>query len=164
MIAKNIVTNDLVLKVTVPKRTGLKRKRGTSGSFQESPQGHSCLPTSESTAVVANDTRCMLRTLRDNIKTYQIQPVGSIYQTHRFRGAVSCQTSLRIYRDSLMNTGIPDFVYSTTDSTFMKKMKEDILTFECTISFSRFVSQLSHPRREIEKFQVRYEQGTPAEH
>lgn len=94
-MAKNIATSDLVLKITVPKRTGLKRKRGTSGPFQESLQGRDCLPTSldhEPAALVPRDTHYMLRGLRDNPKKYQIQPVGAIFQTHRFRGAHSYQT------------------------------------------------------------------------
>lgn len=92
VIAKNVVTNDLVLKVTIPKRTGLKRKRGTCGPFQESPQSPAGLPSTlepEPAASVSRDTRYMLRGLRDNAQKYQIKPVGSIFQTHRFRGAHS---------------------------------------------------------------------------
>lgn len=87
--SKNVTTNDIVLKITVPKRTGLKRRRGASGPYYEGLEDGDCLtmsPEHQPTAAPTRDTRYMLRSLRDNIKQYNVQPVGSIHQTHRFRG------------------------------------------------------------------------------
>lgn len=90
IVSKNVTTNDIVLKITVPKRTGLKRRKGACGPYYERLEDDECLTTPlerQRTAAIARNTRYMLRNLRDNTKTYRVQPVGSIYQTHRFRGA-----------------------------------------------------------------------------
>lgn len=76
--AHKLATNDIVFKVTVPKRTGLKRRKGASGPYHEG------LEDMDNTKV-AKDTRYILRSLRDNVSKYTIQPVGFVNQTHRFR-------------------------------------------------------------------------------
>lgn len=80
--AHKLATNDIVFKVTVPKRTGLKRRKGASGPYHEG------LEDIVDTKVV-KDTRYMLRSLRDNVSKYTVQPVGSVNQTHRFR-SIQC--------------------------------------------------------------------------
>lgn len=76
--AHKLATNDIVFKVTIPKRTGLKRRKGASGPYHEG------LEDIDDTKIV-KDTRYMLRSLRDNVSNYTVQPVGSVNQTHRFR-------------------------------------------------------------------------------
>ena len=74
--SKGIETNNLLVKVTLPKHTGRKRKRGSNDPFAAaSPfQSHG-----------RNDYGPeLLQRLRDNEKTYSIQPVGVINETHRF--------------------------------------------------------------------------------
>lgn len=80
--AHKLATNDIVFKVTVPKRTGLKRRKGASGPYHEG------LEDIEDSKIV-KDTRYMLRSLRDNVPNYTVQPVGSVNQTHRFR-SIQC--------------------------------------------------------------------------
>ena len=83
----NVKTNDFVLKVTLPKRTGRKRKRGAQGPYYEGLEADGAVseesPQSPSTV---KDAQYLLRSLRDRPRDYSIEPVGSIDHTHRFRG------------------------------------------------------------------------------
>ena len=78
----NVSTNNILLKVTVPKRTGLKRRRGADGPFYEGTE----VTESGEQAAMLKDTRYLFRSVRDNIKGYRIEAIGTINQTHRFRG------------------------------------------------------------------------------
>ncbi|KAL8689807.1 MAG: hypothetical protein Q9218_004601 [Villophora microphyllina] len=106
----NTKTSNVLLKITVPKRTGRKRKRESGGEWQEWVSGSS---SQRRLLSDPQDARRLFQSLRDNPDRYQIQPVGMIVHTHRFRR-------------------LPDFVWSAAESTFMTKMKEQILPFEYT--------------------------------
>ena len=79
----NVSTNNILLKVTVSKRTGLKRRRGSDGPYWEYTEGS--VP-GERAAPLPKDARYLSRSMRDNTGGYQVQAVGTIKQTHRFRG------------------------------------------------------------------------------
>ncbi|CAG8124332.1 unnamed protein product [Penicillium salamii] len=100
----HVPSNNVLLKVTVPKRTGRKRKLGSDGPFQDAPESDAANPRRRT----AKD---LLRSLSDNSSQYQIEPVGSIEHTHVFRG-------------------MPDFVYSTTASSFANRFKDQILSYD----------------------------------
>ena len=72
-------SNNVLLQVTVPKRTGRKRKRGSSEPFQDGP----IEPTESVPRPTARD---LLRSLRDNESKYEIKTVGRVERTHVFRG------------------------------------------------------------------------------
>lgn len=72
----NTVSNNVVLKVTVPKRTGRKRKRGSDEPFTQDASE----PQQRRTA------QQLLRSLQDNVGRYQVEPVGMVNRTHVFRG------------------------------------------------------------------------------
>lgn len=128
----NVKTNNLLLEITVPKRTGLKRRRGAQGPFHEgiddqgvsSPDGRSLKPVS-----FVGDARHLLRSLRDNPSEYQVEGIGVIGQTHRFRGKL--RRCHNFESPVLTDSGLPDFVTSTANSPFMKKFEEHILPFDC---------------------------------
>lgn len=73
-----ISTRNVLIKVTTPKRTGRKRKRGSDDPFAD----HSS-PEPAQNSITAPE---LLQRLRDNAATYQIEAVGCISDTHRFRG------------------------------------------------------------------------------
>jgi hypothetical protein len=88
-------TNNLLLKITVPKRTGRKRKRGSQDPYVDEVGGISSLPEDGNGAILSgnvcshsrNDSPAqLLRTLRDNVDNYKVEAVGEIDTTHRFRG------------------------------------------------------------------------------
>lgn len=75
-------TNNILLKVTVPKRTGRKRKRGSDEPFSGP------IPVAGSEPQ-RRDAREVVRTLRDNAGRYQVEPIGMVRRTHVFRGLCS---------------------------------------------------------------------------
>ena len=111
----NVKTSNILLKITTPKRTGLKRKRGSSEPYYE--VGEICERAQPSNVEsskgmqVARDGRNFLRHLQDNAEAYAVEAIGEISQTHRFRG-------------------MPDFVQSTANAPFMQKMRKYILPFD----------------------------------
>ncbi|KAK2748549.1 tau 95 subunit of transcription factor TFIIIC [Myotisia sp. PD_48] len=99
-------TNNILLRVSVPKRTGRKRKRGSQEPYVLDPQdAHSATP------VHKLDARGTLERLQDNVGRYDVDVVGRVDRTHVFRG-------------------MPDFAYSTTNSLFVNKFRETILPFK----------------------------------
>ncbi len=71
-------TSNIVIQITLPKRTGRKRKRGSDDPFLESEQY-------DARSLVASRSQTLLRTLRDNPTTYQVEPIGFNDEIHRFR-------------------------------------------------------------------------------
>jgi hypothetical protein len=90
--SRGIATNNVLLRITVPKRIGRKRKRGFSEPCQDTSGDGS--HGDDNTAPPGSPTHYgaatyLLRSLRDNLQRYEIRPVGIIERTHRFRSA-SC--------------------------------------------------------------------------
>jgi hypothetical protein len=183
LLSHNTATNNILLKLTVPKKTGRKRKRGsndpwifdsrlvapkltseaaqaqhigtdhgipvdpqlgTSLSVLEpklepgtephrvtpaprddpkamssmllrgAPQWRHCSKDQSGTSAELRSKarldkpKLLRRALQDNVDQYQIEAVGSIWKTHRYRGMV-------------------DFHYSTTHGPFMARIHNDIL-------------------------------------
>lgn len=78
----NSKTNNVLLKITVPKRTGRKRKRGSDGEWQADAEA----PASSARLLSdPRDARRLARSMRDNSDRCQVEPIGSVRQTHRFR-------------------------------------------------------------------------------
>lgn len=122
----NVNTNNILFKVTVPKRTGLKRKRGAEGVFhavaQEGMLGERAAPSIE-------DAQHIFRSMRDNPKSYRVEAIGSVDQTHRFRGMRI--TFPKADTCMLILLGMPDFVTSTANMPLTQKFREHILPFNC---------------------------------
>jgi len=77
-------TSDMVLKISVPKRTGRRRKRGSDDPF--------CEYEDEGT----NGAKGLLRSLRDNPDSCTVTPVGFVEETHRFRGEFTVSWRVRL--------------------------------------------------------------------
>lgn len=76
LTSTGVETRNVLLKITLPRRTGRKRKRGTDDAFEHHDS------TTASTSITAPD---LLRRLRDNENDYVIEPVSMVRETHRFR-------------------------------------------------------------------------------
>jgi len=94
----NNPTSNVLLKITVPRRTGRKRKRGTDGPFLED----------NTRLEPRKDAAYLLQSLRDNSTKYEVEPLGQIPSTHVWRS-------------------MPDFVYSTQASSFLNNIRSTIL-------------------------------------
>lgn len=90
--ASSIKTSNVVLQVTVPKRTGLKRRRGELNPYHadmDQLSSSSLGPELVQTRDHLKSVDYLLRSLRDNAERYKAEPIGSVQITHRFRRIVS---------------------------------------------------------------------------
>ncbi|KAL3422939.1 RNA polymerase III transcription factor [Phlyctema vagabunda] len=97
LLSNNAATNAVLLKITVPRRTGRKRKRGSQdpyiadGSVSPTPDfNENFISRSTEMDVVASqcrrdDPRRILQTLKDNANNHTIEAVAEINNTHRYR-------------------------------------------------------------------------------
>ncbi|EEP79109.1 predicted protein [Uncinocarpus reesii 1704] len=74
--------NNMLLKVTVPKRTGRKRKRRSQEPYRDDAASR---PTDSPPAAGSCDAKQLLRRLRDNADCYDIEVVGKVERVHVFR-------------------------------------------------------------------------------
>ncbi|OCT45744.1 hypothetical protein CLCR_01690 [Cladophialophora carrionii] len=98
VVSYNKKTNNLLLRVTVPKRTGRRRKRASNEEFSEHASGLSA----------RKDVKYLLRSLSDNSQHSQLEVVGHIHSTHVWRT-------------------VPDFVYTSKGSMFLQEVRTKIL-------------------------------------
>ncbi|KAL9948915.1 tau 95 subunit of transcription factor TFIIIC [Verticillium nonalfalfae] len=114
VMSHNAATHNVVLKITVPKRTGRKRKKGSSGPFEgesnamepgavDAPSSYVCSKARE------DNPRVLRRKLQDNIDDYRVEPVGLVKGTHRFRGPA-------------------DFQWNMDESPFIKRFQEGVMS------------------------------------
>jgi general transcription factor 3C polypeptide 5 (transcription factor C subunit 1) len=99
ILSHNTPSNNLLLKVTLPKRTGRKRKRGSQDPYTSDVDTPPILPangngpTAQPNSIRSQsrlDTPAkLLHTLRYTVDTYSVEVVGEVKQTHRFRGTCS---------------------------------------------------------------------------
>ncbi|RMZ68190.1 Transcription factor tau subunit sfc1 [Pyrenophora seminiperda CCB06] len=85
LLSTPVRTNNLLLKITVPKRTGRRRKRGTSGPFLSEDE----IGSHGSRATV--DAPTIYRILQDNASTYKVALAGVVDEAHRFRNMPDMQ-------------------------------------------------------------------------
>jgi general transcription factor 3C polypeptide 5 (transcription factor C subunit 1) len=94
IISNSAQSNNVVLKITVPKRTGRKRKRGSDEPFSgdlapsEADSTHQVCSTGR-----LDDPKTLLQKLQDNASKYEVEAVGHIKETHRYRGLADFQFS-----------------------------------------------------------------------
>jgi general transcription factor 3C polypeptide 5 (transcription factor C subunit 1) len=98
VLSYNKKSANLLLKVTVPRRTGRKRKRGTGDDFKADPTG----PPGR------KDAKHLLRSFEDNQQRCQVEVVGPITSTHVWRA-------------------MPDFVYSAAGSRVLNEVGSKIV-------------------------------------
>ncbi|PIA91825.1 Transcription factor tau subunit sfc1 [Cercospora beticola] len=101
LTSSGISTRNVLVKVTLPKRTGRKRKRGSNAPFTDSGRS-----TTDSTSITAPQ---LLSRLRDNKGKYRIEAVGMLRETHRFRT-------------------LPDFQMRSAGLPVMQELREHVLT------------------------------------
>ena len=89
LTSHNALTHNVLLKITVPRRTGRKRKRGSNhpfeGELDAAADGREEVQSKER----IDAPKILRRKLRDNVDKYQVEPVGVIGNTHRYRGELS---------------------------------------------------------------------------
>ncbi|KAF1954110.1 hypothetical protein CC80DRAFT_493958 [Byssothecium circinans] len=107
LLSTPVSTNNLLLKVTVPKRTGRKRKRGSTDPFLPEDEAEAHAAAKEKTYVEAVS---IFRRLQDNATNYTVSVAGLIDETHRFRN-------------------LPDMQYAASNNDIMTNIRDNILPF-----------------------------------
>ncbi|KAF2725202.1 hypothetical protein K431DRAFT_260783 [Polychaeton citri CBS 116435] len=124
LTSTGVETQNILIKVTLPKRTGRKRKRGSDEAFAEPPQA-----PKRNDSITAPE---LLHRLRENASRLAIAPVGMIKETHRFRSIPDFQLQhgelpvmheikrhiLPPSYDSLSKFHVDTVPFSTTATTF----------------------------------------------
>ncbi|KAI1284671.1 hypothetical protein F5Y07DRAFT_347400 [Xylaria sp. FL0933] len=113
IVSHHAATNNILLKITVPKRTGRKRKRGSEEPFSGEPNLSDPTAVGSQTSTVSSVARrdrprTILRRLQDNPDQYQAEAVGLIRDSHRYRG-------------------LADFQFANTNTPFLKNVAEHLL-------------------------------------
>ena len=93
LTSHNALTHNVVVKVTVPRRTGRKRKKGSDGPWHDD-EGHMASEQhaagDQEVAVMSRDRNDrplkLRRKLCDNVGKYVVEPIGVVTNTHRYRG------------------------------------------------------------------------------
>lgn len=116
ILSHNAPSHNVVLKVTIPKRTGRRRKRGSTGPWQTYTSN---MPESDSSSKVCSiarlDSPALLKEkLGDAIGKHTVEAVGTIDNTHRFRG-------------------LADFIWNMSDSQFAQDFKNKALSGDGTL-------------------------------
>ncbi|KAI0490375.1 hypothetical protein F4859DRAFT_457910 [Xylaria cf. heliscus] len=98
IISHHAATNNILLKITVPRRTGRKRKRGTNEPFSGDSNVLDTTTLASQTNTVGSVARrdrprTILRRLQDNPDHHQAEAVGMIRDSHRYRGLADFQFS-----------------------------------------------------------------------
>ncbi|KAI1370906.1 hypothetical protein F4677DRAFT_437244 [Hypoxylon crocopeplum] len=117
-------TNSVLFKISVPKRTGRKRKRGSDEPFTGDVNAADGLDIASGTGQVGSINRhdapkTILRKMQDNVDDYLAEAVGSIKSTHRYRG-------------------LGDFQFANVNNSFLTRTAENLLPMK--------VSKLRHIR------------------
>ncbi|KAF2177509.1 hypothetical protein K469DRAFT_719860 [Zopfia rhizophila CBS 207.26] len=131
LLSNPVKGSNVLLKVTVPKRTGRKRKRGSSGPFlledeaesntngtpnEQSPPEATSSESKTSTVCDAYvESSVVFRSLRDNASKYSITPVGVIKEAHRFRT-------------------LPDIQYAASNYHIMTKIRDMLMPLRWSIA------------------------------
>jgi general transcription factor 3C polypeptide 5 (transcription factor C subunit 1) len=114
---------NVLLRVTVPKRTGRKRKRGSNHPFEfHGDRDETSENDAEHATTIPMTAEQLRRRLVDNMDTYTTQPVATIKQTHRFRA-------------------LPDFQLRAGSQPVMKQIGKTLVNPTCKSYLSIQTSQ-----------------------
>lgn len=137
VVSHHAATNNILLKITVPKRTGRKRKRGSDDPFTDDVDITNGAEATSADGKVSSASRrdrpkSILRKMQDNLDDYEIDAVGKVEDTHRYRG-------------------LSDFQFANVKSSFLTKTAENLLPMKVSnlreIKFAPGV--ITEPKQEI---------------
>ncbi|KAI0834139.1 hypothetical protein F5Y06DRAFT_289951 [Hypoxylon sp. FL0890] len=116
LVSHHAATNNILLKITVPKRTGRKRKRGTNDPFTgdvDPVDGTAAISEADQISSVGRRDmpKSILRKMQDNLDDYQVEAVGNVHDTHRYRG-------------------LADFQFANIGDSFLTRTAEHLLPME----------------------------------
>ncbi|KAI0150291.1 hypothetical protein GGR57DRAFT_202840 [Xylariaceae sp. FL1272] len=114
IVSHHAATNNILLKITVPKRTGRKRKRDTGGPFlgdTEISDSDAAVKHVVGSTARQDHPQTILRKLQDNSDRYHVEAVGMIRDSHRYRG-------------------LADFQFAPKPDSFIKQVGDHLLPLQ----------------------------------
>lgn len=119
--SRTVPTNNLLLKITIPKRRK-KKKRTEDGVCEADPADSASAPSTEMTVTEK------LRAAKGN---YKVEVIGRIEKTVRFRGRSYVLCSFFSGRIIDGRTDMASFQWNSSNSDFIKKMKDKLMDGDC---------------------------------
>lgn len=150
LLGTPVATANVLLKVTVPKRTGRKRKKGSLGPFVADRDGEANPAPSKSPYVKA-DT--IFQCIRDNPTKYTATPVGVIDESHRFRSTSTSANHLFTADIS----ALPDLQVASFRNKTMDEIKDNLMDLRCMYALSCLVSPANFDREQTSELQSRHD-------
>lgn len=152
--SRTVPTNNLLLKITIPKRR--KKKQRTGDGVCEAEWADSASAPSEEMTVSEK-----LRAAKGN---YKVEVIGRIEKTVRFRGCSYVLYSFffgRIIIDG--RTDMASFQWNSSNSDFINKMKDKLMDGDCIHpQTDSGQTNLTEPLDEkIRSFELSKERGNP---
>ncbi|TQV90909.1 RNA polymerase III transcription factor subunit [Cordyceps javanica] len=159
IMSHNAASHNIVLKITVPKRTGRKRKRGSSGPW-EGDREICDVDEAKSSSVCSiarqDEPKILRRKLQDNVGHYKVDAVGIVHHTHRFRGLadfywdMSTSSFANRYVDQVLSGDVEKMKAFTLEPGIDKTKNSDVipppLFTHMSLPFNYFYSQNPYVR------------------
>ncbi|KAJ3482169.1 hypothetical protein NLG97_g7639 [Lecanicillium saksenae] len=157
IMSHNSASHNVVLKIMVPKRTGRKRKRGSSGPWEGDQDIRDADQASSVCSIARQDEpKILKRKLQDNVGRYKVDAVGIINHTHRFRGLadfywdMSTSSFANRYVDQVLSGDVEKMKAFTLEPGIDKSKNSDVipppLFTHMSLPFNYFYSQNPYVR------------------
>ncbi|GJC93419.1 RNA polymerase iii transcription factor [Colletotrichum higginsianum IMI 349063] len=126
IMSHSATSHNVVLKITVPKRTGRKRKKGSDGPWEGEVEMTDIPRSGPSREQIYSRSRLdnpkvLRRKMQDNVDSYDVEAVGVIKHTHRFRGMADFHWGLEQspFISRFMNQVMPGDITQMRDFKFV---------------------------------------------
>ncbi|TKW50052.1 Transcription factor tau subunit sfc1 [Colletotrichum tanaceti] len=126
IMSHSATSHNVVLKITMPKRTGRKRKKGSDGPWEGEIEMADIPRSGPSREQIYSRSRLdnpkvLRRKMQDNVDSYDVEAVGVIKHTHRFRGMADFHWGLEQspFITRFMNQVMPGDITQMRDFKFV---------------------------------------------
>ncbi|KAM3464395.1 hypothetical protein NHJ6243_002451 [Beauveria neobassiana] len=157
IMSHNAASHNVVLKIILPKRTGRKRKRGSSTTWEGDEEICDADQANPVCSIARQDEpKVLKRKLQDNVGRYKVDAVGVINHTHRFRGFadfywdMSTSSFTNRYIDQVFSGDVEKMRAFTLEPGIDKSRNSDVipppLFTHMSLPFNYFYSQNPYVR------------------
>ncbi|KAK8149909.1 tau 95 subunit of transcription factor TFIIIC [Beauveria asiatica] len=157
IMSHNAASHNVVLKITLPKRTGRKRKRGSSMAWEGDQEICDADQANRVCSIARQDEpKTLKRKLQDNVDRYKVDAVGVINHTHRYRGFadfywdMSTSSFTNRYVDQVFSGDVEKMKAFTLEPGIDKSRNSDVipppLFTHMSLPFNYFYSQNPYVR------------------
>ncbi|EGX89642.1 RNA polymerase III transcription factor subunit, putative [Cordyceps militaris CM01] len=157
IMSHNSASHNVVLKITVPKRTGRRRKRGSAGPWEGDQEIRDVDQESYVCSIARQDEpKVLKRKLKDNVGRYKVDAIGVVRHTHKFRGLadfywdMSTSSLANRYVDQVFSRDVEKMKTFTLEPGIDKTKNSDVIPppifTHMSLPFNYFYSQNPYVR------------------